>query len=347
MDGVILINKEKGCTSHDVVSKVKHLLNEKVGHTGTLDPNATGLLPILVGQGTKLSYYLINHDKKYEVTLKLGIKTDTADAEGKTIVEQNVDKAMLDKAEIEKVLSSFVGKQKQVPPMYSAIKVNGKKLYEYARKNINVEIQPREIEIYTIELNEINEEKHEIKFVVECSKGTYIRSLCEDIAEKLGTVGYMKELNRTKVGMFDMKDSIKIEELEENKENTEFLKQHIISVEDLFIKLYGEENKVTLNEKKLGHFLNGVRLTFDLPDGEYRVYNEEGAFIGTGSVRNKLLKREIVTWISFFSFWGQVSRRTFLRFGDRSRSEKSLQKYYNKFSQKNHENSIEKINLIW
>ena len=295
MDGVILINKEKGCTSHDVVSKVKYLLNEKVGHTGTLDPNATGLLPILVGQGTKLSYYLINHDKEYEVTLKLGIKTDTADAEGKKIVEQNVDKAMLDKAEIEKVLSSFVGKQKQVPPMYSAIKVNGKKLYEYARKNINVEIQPREIEIYTIELNEINEEKHEIKFVVECSKGTYIRSLCEDIAEKLGTVGYMKELNRTKVGMFDIKDSIKIGELEENKENTEFLKQHIISVEDLFIKLYGEENKVTLNEKKLGHFLNGVRLTFDLPDGEYRVYNEAGAFIGTGSVRNKLLKREIVS----------------------------------------------------
>lgn len=295
MDGVILINKEKGCTSHDVVSKVKYLLNEKVGHTGTLDPNATGLLPILVGQGTKLSYYLINHDKEYEVTLKLGIKTDTADAKGKTIVEQNVDKAMLDKAEIEKVLSPFVGKQKQVPPMYSAIKVNGKKLYEYARKNINVEIQPREIEIYTIELNEINKEKHEIKFVVECSKGTYIRSLCEDIAEKLGTVGYMKELNRTKVGMFDIKDSIKIGELEENKENTEFLKQHIISVEDLFIKLYGEENKVTLNEKKLGHFLNGVRLTFDLPDGEYRVYNEAGAFIGTGSVRNKLLKREIVT----------------------------------------------------
>ena len=294
MDGVILINKNKGCTSHDVVSKVKHLLNKKVGHTGTLDPNATGLLPILVGQGTKLSYYFINHDKEYEVTLKLGIKTDTADAEGNTIVEQNVDKKVLDKAEIEKMLSSFVGKQKQVPPMYSAIKVNGKKLYEYARKNINVEIQPREIEVYTIKLNEINVEKNEIRFVVECSKGTYIRSLCEDIAEKLGTVGYMKELNRTKVGIFDIKDSIKIGELEQNKENIEFLKQHIISVEDLFIKLYGEENKVTLNEKKLGHFLNGVRLTFDLPDGEYRVYSEEGAFIGTASVRNKLLKREIV-----------------------------------------------------
>ena len=297
MDGVILINKEKGCTSHDVVNKVKYLLNEKVGHTGTLDPNATGLLPILVGQGTKLSYYLINHDKEYGVTLKLGIKTDTADAEGKTIAEQNVDKATMNKAEIEKVLSSFVGKQKQVPPMYSAIKVNGKKLYEYARKNINVKIQPREIEIYEIELNEINEEKHEISFVVECSKGTYIRSLCEDIAEKLGTVGYMKELNRTKVGMFDIKDSIKIGELEQNKEDSKFLKQHIISIEDLFIKLYGDENKVTLNEKKLKHFLNGVRLTFALPDGEYRVYNEAGEFIGTGSVQNNLLKREIV--ISF------------------------------------------------
>ena len=156
MDGIILINKQKGCTSHDVVNKVKHIVNEKVGHTGTLDPNATGLLPVLVGQGTKLSYYLINHDKKYEVTLKLGIKTDTADAEGNIIEEQNVNKALLKKEKIEKVLSSFIGKQQQIPPIYSAIKVNGKKLYEYARKNIEVEIKPREIEIYCIELYEID-----------------------------------------------------------------------------------------------------------------------------------------------------------------------------------------------
>ena len=135
MDGVILINKEKNCTSANVVSKVKHILNEKVGHTGTLDPNATGLLPILIGKGTKLSYYLINHDKEYEVTLKLGEKTETADTEGKVIEQKGIPK--LSELIINNVLNSFIGKQWQKPPMYSAIKKNGKKLYEYARERKN------------------------------------------------------------------------------------------------------------------------------------------------------------------------------------------------------------------
>ena len=130
MDGIILINKEKNCTSNNVVNKVKHILNEKTGHIGTLDPNATGLLPILVGKGTKLSQYLINHDKEYEVELKLGIKTDTADSEGKIIDEKEVEEGLLEKEKVLDVLNGFIGKQKQVPPMYSAIKVNGKKLYE-------------------------------------------------------------------------------------------------------------------------------------------------------------------------------------------------------------------------
>ena len=138
-----------------MVNKVKHILNEKTGHIGTLDPNATGLLPILVGKGTKLSQYLINHDKEYEVELKLGIKTDTADSEGKIIDEKEVEEGLLEKEKVLDVLNGFIGKQKQVPPMYSAIKVNGKKLYEYARKNVEVEIKARDIEIYGIKLESI------------------------------------------------------------------------------------------------------------------------------------------------------------------------------------------------
>ena len=294
MDGIILINKEKGCTSHDVVNKVKHIFNEKVGHTGTLDPNATGLLPILVGKGTKLSAYLINHDKEYEVTLKLGIKTDTADSEGKVINEQNVDNSMMQSEKIVKVLDSFIGKQMQTPPIYSAIKINGKKLYEYARKNIEVEIEPRQIEIFSIQLDEINEDEKIICFTVKCSKGTYIRSLCENIAERLGTIGYMKELNRVKVGIFDIKNSIKIEELENNKDNEDFLKRNLISIEELFIKLYGENNTIFLSDRKLKLFLNGVKLKYSLKNGDYRIYNEKNEFIGIGSIQNSQLKREII-----------------------------------------------------
>ncbi len=294
MDGIMLINKQKSCTSHDVVNKIKHMFNEKVGHTGTLDPNATGLLPILIGQGTKLSYYLINHDKEYEVTLQLGIKTDTADGEGKVVEEQNVDKEVLEEENVANVLKSFIGKQLQTPPIYSAIKLNGKKLYEYARKNIQVDVKPREIEVYYISITHINAEKNELQFTVKCSKGTYIRSLCEDIAKKMGTIGYMKELNRTKVGIFDIRNSIKIEELEDNKDNETYLKEHIISIEDLFIELYGDENKVMLSERKIELFLNGVKLTQALADGLYRIYDEKGTFIGIGSVKDRLLKREIV-----------------------------------------------------
>lgn len=294
MDGIILINKEKSCTSHDVVNKVKHIFNEKVGHTGTLDPNAAGLLPILIGKGTKLSYYLINHDKEYQVVMKLGIRTETADEEGTVIEKQNVNISMLNERKIGEVLKSFLGKQMQIPPIYSAIKVNGKKLYEYARKNVKVEIQPREIEIYKIELNKIDEQEKLVFFTVACSKGTYIRSLCEDIAKKIGTIGYMKELNRTKVGIFKLKDSITIEELEKNKDNEIFLKNHIISIEELFIKLCGKKNKIILPEMRMKHFLNGVNLTYNLSDESYRIYNEKEEFIGIGSIADKLLKREIV-----------------------------------------------------
>ena len=196
IDGIILVNKEKGYTSHDVVNKIKHIFNEKTGHTGTLDPNATGLLPILIGNGTKLSAYLINHDKEYLVDLRLGIKTDTADSEGKIIKEELVKSDIFDKENIKKVLTSFIGKQEQIPPMYSAIKVNGTKLSAYARIHIQIDIKPRNIDIYNIELIDVSSENREIKFCVKCSKGTYIRSLCEDIATKLGTIGYMKRIKK-------------------------------------------------------------------------------------------------------------------------------------------------------
>ena len=147
MDGIIIINKPKNCTSHDVVRKAKKILNEKVGHTGTLDPNATGVLPLLVGKGTQISKYLINHDKTYEAVLKLGEKMDTADSEGNVIKTREVQPSNLEKENVEKVLKSLIGKQEQIPPIYSAIKVKGKKLYEYARHGEEVEIEPRTIEI--------------------------------------------------------------------------------------------------------------------------------------------------------------------------------------------------------
>ena len=185
MDGIILINKPKEWTSHDIVNKVKKILNEKVGHTGTLDPMATGVLPLLVGKGTLCYKYLINHNKTYKVKLELGKKTDTADTEAKIVEEKEVTNKLLEKTVIKEVLNKFLGKQEQIPPIYSAIKVNGKKLYEYARKGQTVKIKPRQIEIYSIELLSIDKKLKQIEFEVSCSKGTYIRSLCEDIGNKL------------------------------------------------------------------------------------------------------------------------------------------------------------------
>ena len=286
MDGIIIINKQAGCTSHDIVYKVKKISNEKVGHTGTLDPLAEGVLPILIGKGTLCSKYLINHDKKYFVKLQLGIKTETADKEGKIVETQNVDKNILNKENVINILNSFIGKQEQIPPIYSAIKVNGKKLYEYARNGKNVEIKPRVIEIYDIKLQDIDKEKNQINFIVHCGKGTYIRSLCEDIATKLGTIGYMEYLQRTEVGKFKIKNSIKIEQLENDKK---ILEKNIIPIEKIF------ENKkiIKLSDKQLKMFLNGVKIFQEFPDDVYRIYNND-KFIGTGIVNEKNLKRDII-----------------------------------------------------
>ena len=285
MNGIIIINKHKGCTSHDIVYKVKKMFNEKVGHTGTLDPMATGVLPLLIGKGTQCSKYLINHDKIYNVTLQLGEKTDTADSEGKVIETKEVKEKTLKKENIEKILEKFKGKQEQIPPIYSAIKVNGKKLYEYARKGQEVEIKPRKIEIYNIELLNIKEKQKQIEFQVSCSKGTYIRSLCEDIAQRLETVGYMLELKRIQVGNFNIKEAITIEQLENNIDNKEFIEENFIQFEEIF----ENKEKIELDDRKLRLFLNGVQLTSDKKEGIYKIYNNN-KFIGIGIVENKLLK---------------------------------------------------------
>lgn len=286
MDGIIVINKEKEWTSHDIVNKAKKILKEKVGHTGTLDPNATGVLPLLVGKGTLISKYLINHDKTYQAIIQLGEKRDTADSEGNIIEQKEVDSSVITLEKVKYVLEDFIGKQEQIPPIYSAIKVKGKKLYEYARKGQSVEIQPRTIEIYNIELININENNKTIEFRVKCSKGTYIRTLCEDIAYKLGTIGYMKELNRTQVGEFEITKSIKVLDLE----NKDILNENFITIEQFF----KNKESITLNENKISLFLNGVQLTYNLQDGIYKIYDFQNKFIGIGTIKNNLLKRDII-----------------------------------------------------
>ena len=285
LDGIIIVNKEQGYTSNDVVQIVKKIFNEKVGHTGTLDPMATGVLPVLVGKGTLLSKYLINHDKIYVATLKLGIKTDTGDITGNILDEKNVAEKCLQKENIQKVLEEIKGEQEQIPPMYSAIKVNGKKLYEYARKGQKVDIEPRIINIYNTELLSIDKDNKEIKFRVSCSKGTYIRTLCENIAKKLETIGTMSALNREKVGEFEINQAIKIEDIKENLDLN-----YLISIE----KFFQDKNKIRLSPRSYVAFLNGVKLFTDNEDGIYRIYNIEKNFIGIGIVKNGILKRDIV-----------------------------------------------------
>lgn len=288
MDGIIIINKEKNYTSNDVVSIVKKITKSKVGHTGTLDPNATGVLPLLIGNATKISKYLINHDKEYEVVLQLGIRTETADVEGKVIEEKEVTAEMLNKDNIEEKLQQFIGKQEQIPPIYSAIKVNGKKLYEYARRGQEVELKPRQIEIYSIQLVGINEKEKQISFKVKCSKGTYIRSLCEDISKKLGTVGYMKELNRLQVGEFYIKDAVTISEMKEKIEAGNL--ESIITIEEIF----KNNPQIQLEQEQIEPYINGVKINTKKTNGVYRIYKPDGTFIGLGIVENSKLKRDLV-----------------------------------------------------
>ena len=275
-DGILIVDKPQGFTSHDVVAKIRKIIGtKKVGHTGTLDPMATGVLVVCVGAATKLVEYFTAKDKIYEAKIKLGIKTDTADITGNIIETSDINVIRsISEEKIREVIKTFIGKQKQVPPMYSSIKVNGMKLYEYARKGIEVKIEPRDIEIFDI--FDVKVDGDEITYTVHCSKGTYIRSLCEDIAKKLGTVGTMSYLRRIKTGEFLIENAITIEEIQEEK---------IYPIEKLF------DNKIYI-EKDLSKLLNGMEIPYDKPDGLYSLYTN--CYIGIGKIKDKKLKREII-----------------------------------------------------
>ncbi|WP_201602663.1 tRNA pseudouridine(55) synthase TruB [Psychrobacter immobilis] len=216
VSGVILVDKPKGMTSQQVVSKVKYLFkspnhdSKKAGHTGTLDPMATGLLPICMGEATKFSHYQLDADKSYQATILLGGQTDTGDADGQITAKAPIPK--FDDVLLDKVAQQFLGAQQQIPPMYSALKKDGKKLYEYARAGIEVERAPRDIVIKAIDLKALDHEK--IQLTVTCTKGTYVRVLGEDIAKAMGTLGHLTALRRTQVGDFKINDAITLPDLE-------------------------------------------------------------------------------------------------------------------------------------
>lgn len=215
MDGVLNIRKEKGYTSFDVVAKLRGILHmKKIGHTGTLDPEAEGVLPVVLGKATKLVDLLTEKQKTYEALLHLGLETDTQDMTGKVLREQPVN---VTEEEASAVIRSFLGEQQQIPPMYSALKVDGKKLYELAREGKTVERKPRTVHFYEIKIKKI--ELPYIRFSVTCSKGTYIRTLCHDIGQKLGCGGCMEELIRTRSGNFDLEDSMTLAQVEEAVKN--------------------------------------------------------------------------------------------------------------------------------
>ena len=287
MDGIVKINKPKQQTSHDIVRKAKKILNEKVGHTGTLDPEATGVLPVCIGRATKIIDYIMDSEKVYEVTFKLGIRTTTYDLEGEVLREE--DASHITKDEILNCINSFVGTIDQVPPMYSALKQNGVRLYELARQGIEVHREARKITIYSIENIKI-ESNDNIQMDVCCSKGTYIRSLCYDIGEKLNVGATMTALERIQNGTFTKEEAINIEDLTE-----ELLEKHIISIE----KALDSFEKITVNEKFGKLLRNGVKVFDNRMYSEevefnklYRVYEDNGVFLGLGKRDEKGFKLE-------------------------------------------------------
>ena len=279
-DGIINIYKEKGYTSHDVVAILRKILRtKKIGHTGTLDPDAEGVLPICIGKATKVADFITEKTKEYKATMKLGITTDTQDSSGKIIEEKEV---LVNDELILEVIKSFVGEYNQIPPMYSALKVNGKKLYEIAREGKEIERKARKINIINIYDISINNNR-EISFVVLCSKGTYIRTLCNDIGEKLGCGAHMTSLIRTASGNFKLENSYKLDMIKELANNGE-IENIIISIDSMFLS-YGE---ITIKKEYNKPLYNGNKLKKEyvkqsdtLIDGnKYRLYDEEKNFIG-------------------------------------------------------------------
>lgn len=277
INGIINVYKEKGFTSHDVVAKLRGILKQKkIGHTGTLDPDAVGVLPVCLGKGTRLCDMLTDETKTYVAGLLLGMETDTQDTSGS--VQKESDTNDLTEAQVREVIASFVGEQMQIPPMYSALKVNGKKLYELAREGKEVERKARPVTFY--EINILDMDLPHVKIEVTCSKGTYIRTLCHDIGRTLGCGGCMESLVRTKVGRFELKDSLTLKEIEDlrDKESEEAF-SFVHSVESMFSQL-----KAVRVPDKLDKALyngNSIRYRWNLEDSEeVRMYTSSGDFIG-------------------------------------------------------------------
>lgn len=278
--GILNVYKEKGFTSHDVVAKLRGIIGQKkIGHTGTLDPDATGVLPVCLGKATKLCDLLTEKDKTYEAVLLLGKTTDTQDISGTVQLEKDV--TGITEAMVRKVIQSFVGGYDQIPPMYSALKVNGKKLYELAREGIQIERKARRVEIFHIEIKEISLPR--VRMEVSCSKGTYIRTLCHDIGEKLGCGGCMEELIRTKVSMFSIEESLTISQIEEKKKKGE-LDEILRSIDEMFpdykkIKIKGKYCSLLYNGNPF--YDNQTETMVMAEDGEHvLVYDHENCFVG-------------------------------------------------------------------
>jgi tRNA pseudouridine55 synthase len=280
LEGIICVNKPKGVTSFDIIRKLRKVLNEKkIGHTGTLDPLATGVIIICLGRATKLVSDIEACEKEYKAKFELGYKTDTYDIEGKTI--DKIENFDISRESLEQVLEKFKGKILQVPPMYSAIKMQGKKLYELARLGITVERVPRPVEIKKIDVLSFDGKKGEIDCVV--SKGTYIRSLIFDTGEVLGTFATMSGLIRTRVGKTTLESCYSLEEIENmaSEENFEFLN----SVEQFF-----KYPRIDLKrEETITYFENGNSFSYEFEDGTFSVYNKN-EFIGLGIIKEKRLK---------------------------------------------------------
>ena len=280
INGILIVQKEQGFTSHDVVAKLRGICKQKkIGHTGTLDPNATGVLPVCLGQATKLCDLLTDHDKEYIAELLLGKTTDTQDIWGTVLTDTGDLWKSLTEKQVEDAILSFVGDQMQLPPMYSALKVNGKKLYELARAGIQVERERRPVTFYEIEILEMNLPR--VKIRVSCSRGTYIRTLCADIGEKLSCGAVMTALERTRVGMFEKSRSYTLSELEKLRDEGK-LEELVYPVEDCF-----SEFPTYYVKKEADRFLkNGNELKKTMfektPEekGRIRVYDAQKRFCG-------------------------------------------------------------------
>ena len=274
-NGVINVYKEPGYTSFDVVAKLRGILKQKkIGHTGTLDPMAEGVLLVLLGQATKLSDMLTAKEKEYEAELKLGITTDTEDIQGNVLSEKPVS---VSKEQIEEAFMSFVGTYPQIPPMYSAIKKDGKKLYEYARAGIEIRREAREVTVYSLDIRSV--ELPYVRFSVKCSKGTYIRSLCRDIGEKLGTGAVMSALVRSEVNGFLDKDALRLAEIEQLVKDEKILPA-IIPMD----RLLGGYPKAEISAKAENLLLNGNKLKpemllFSDENEKRRFFSEDGAML--------------------------------------------------------------------